>query len=287
MQHIAIRFAERMRQHAIANEAAIDESVLRGATLRGKRRPHGEAGQTYAACCRIDERRMNDECIGKERFDAGAAAACDKPMRDAAIVLQRQALFRMSECNSSERFVAMRPLSTFGAQELAPRGRVEVELLDGDCRASGERCGGNRTHRPAFDFDAPRMRPPIGARGERETRHGGDRCQRFTAKSKRRDRLEIGDRGDFRCRMPRDCERKVFAFDAGAVVGYAQALDAAASEVDINLRRARVKAVFEHLLQRGGRPLDDFAGGDLVDQQIGQRANRVHRHGRRLRDQRV
>ena len=56
-----------------------------------------------------------------------------------------------------------------------------------------------------------------------------------------------------------------------AVVGDAQPLDAAAREIDVDLRRARVEAVLQQLLQRRRRTLDDFAGGDLVDQQIGQR----------------
>ena len=75
--------------------------------------------------------------------------------------------------------------------------------------------------------------------------------------------------------MARDRERQVLALDAGAVVGDADALDAAAGEVDVDLRRARVERVLEQLLQRRRRPLDDLAGGDLVDQQVGQRADRA------------
>jgi len=43
----------------------------------------------------------------------------------------------------------------------------------------------------------------------------------------------------------------------------------AARDVDVDLRRARVEAVFEQLLQRRGRTLDDLAGSDLIDQEIG------------------
>ena len=64
-----------------------------------------------------------------------------------------------------------------------------------------------------------------------------------------------------------------------AVVGDADALDAAAGEVDVDLRRAGVERVLQQLLQRRSRPLDDLAGGDLVDQVIGQRVDRAH--GRR------
>ena len=59
------------------------------------------------------------------------------------------------------------------------------------------------------------------------------------------------------------------ALDAGAVVGDADAPDAAAREIDVDLRRAGVERVLEQLLQRRRRTLDDLAGGDLVDQVVG------------------
>ena len=43
-----------------------------------------------------------------------------------------------------------------------------------------------------------------------------------------------------------------------------------ASSLDRDVARAGVEAVFEQFLERRGGPFDDFAGGDLVDQQIGQ-----------------
>ena len=59
-----------------------------------------------------------------------------------------------------------------------------------------------------------------------------------------------------------------------AVVGDADALDAARREIDVDLRRAGVERVLQQFLQRRRRPLDDLAGGDLVDQQVGQRVDR-------------
>jgi len=125
------------------------------------------------------------------------------------------------------------------------------------------------------------------ARCQRETRHRGNGRERFTAKAQRRNRFEIGDRGDFRRRMSCDRKRKVLALDACAVVGHAQAFDAAGREIDIDLRSAGVETVLEKLFQCRRGPLDDFAGGDLIDEQIRERVNRVHRQFRRLRDQRA
>jgi hypothetical protein len=42
----------------------------------------------------------------------------------------------------------------------------------------------------------------------------------------------------------------------------------------------RVERVLEQLLERRGRALDHLAGGDLIDQQIGQRADRAHQRAR-------
>ncbi len=94
----------------------------------------------------------------------------------------------------AERFVAMAPLGRFGAQELAPRRRVEEELLDGDRGARRERGRRDRRHRAALDLDAPRMRLAGGARGERQARHRGDRRQRLAAEAERGDRLEVEHR---------------------------------------------------------------------------------------------
>ena len=135
--------------------------------------------------------------------------------------------------------------------------------------------GVDRRDGAALDLDPPRVRLARRARREREARHRRDRRQRLAAEAERRDRLEVRHRRDLRRRVARDRERQVLALDAGAVVGDADALDAAAGEIDVDLRRARVERVLEQLLQRRRRPLDHLAGGDLVDQQVGQRADRA------------
>jgi hypothetical protein len=63
----------------------------------------------------------------------------------------------------------------------------------------------------------------------------------------------------------------------------ANQLDAASGQIDIDLGSPGVEAVFQELLQRGRGTLDDFAGGDLIDELIGKRTDRVHRHARESR----
>ena len=52
--------------------------------------------------------------------------------------------------------------------------------------------------------------------------------------------------------------------DAAAVVLDADQPPAALAHLDADVGRARVQAVFDQLLDRGRRPLDHLAGGDLV-----------------------
>ena len=81
------------------------------------------------------------------------------------------------------------------------------------------------------------------------------------------------ERGDLAGGVARERERQLLARDAAAVVGDLDELRAAARELDGDLARAGVEAVFEQFLEGGGGALDDFAGGDLADQQFGQDAD--------------
>ncbi len=96
-------------------------------------------------------------CATKASPSSCSTRACRpptvRPMHDAAVVLQRERRGRMRERDAAERLVAVAPLGRFGAQELAPRRRVEEELLDGDGRARRQRRG-RRPARPC----RPRLR---------------------------------------------------------------------------------------------------------------------------------
>ena len=159
MQDIAIRFPQGMRQHPIPNEAAIDERILRSAALRGKCRPHGEAGQPHARGFGIDQCGMDDKRVGQERFDARAPAAGGQALRNATIVLQRHADFRMAKRDPPECFVAVGPFGAFGAQKFAPRRRIEIKLFHRDRRPCRECRRRDGTYGTAFNLDPPRVRP--------------------------------------------------------------------------------------------------------------------------------
>ena len=276
MQQVAVRLAQRVREHAIAHEAPVDECILAG-ELRRVRGLHGEALERERPGFRLDRRRAVDERVAQESGNARATPVREQPMDDAAVVLQREPDLGVRERDAPERFVAMAPLGRLGAQEFTPGRRVEVELLDGHRSAFGERRGCGRADGAAVDLDPPGVRTAGRARGEREARHRGNRGERFAAKAERRDRREIVDGRELRRRVPGDRQLELVALDARAVVGDTDPPDAAAGEIDVDLRCTGVERILEKLFERGRRAFNDFACRDLVDQQVGKRANLRHR----------
>ena len=180
------------------------------------------------------------------------------------------------ERDALERFVAVRVFGRLGLEKLAPRRGVEVEVAHFDRRAGAERRRHRRGKLGSFGGDRPRVPLARDAARERQARDRSDARERFAAEAETRDALEIGERLDLARRVARECELKLFARDAAPVVAHSKELHAARLEVHRNRARARVEAVLEQLLQRGGRSIDDFARGDLVGEKLGQHLDRRH-----------
>jgi hypothetical protein len=164
----------------------------------------------------------------------------------------------------------MRVFGRFGLEKLAARRSIEVKVAHFDAGAGRERtrrgCGKLRS----ICCDRPRVPVAGAAARERQVRYGGDACQRLAAKPQARNALEVGARDDLAGGVACKRERQLLLADAAAVIGHLDQLDAAARELDRDFPRAGVDAVFEQFLERGGRTVDHFAGGDLVDEQLGQ-----------------
>ena len=69
--------------------------------------------------------------------------------------------------------------------------------------------------------------------------------------------------------MTRQCQRQFLALNAAAVVADFEQLRAARGKLHGDVGGTGIETVFEQLFERRGRPLDHFAGSDLIDQQIG------------------
>ena len=223
---------------------------------------------------------MRGELLAEQRIHARTATLREQAISHVAIVLHGEADVGMRQRDAAERFFAVAVLGGIGAQEFASRRRVEIELLHCDRGTARERGWLRGADFAAIDFDAPCVRLVARPRRQGKPRHRGDAGERFAAKSERGDRLEIDRAGDLGGGMACHREIQIVAFDAIAIVGNAYELDAAACEIDIDLAGPCVDGVLQQLLQRGRRPFDHLAGGNLVDQLIRQRTNPGHQRAR-------
>ena len=110
------------------------------------------------------------------------------------------------------------------------------------------------------------------ARRDREPRDRADRGQRLAAEAERAD-VEQVVLGQLRGGVALDAERQIGARHAGAVVGHADEPPPAAVGDDLDARRAGVERVLDQLLHGARRALDHLAGGDAVDDVLGQLAD--------------
>jgi hypothetical protein len=82
--------------------------------------------------------------------------------------------------------------------------------------------------------------------------------------------LQVVEAGDLAGGVALEGQRQLVLGDAAAVVGHPDAPHAALLELHLDGRRAGVHGVLEHFLEHRGGPLDDLAGGDLVDEVVGE-----------------
>ena len=117
-----------MRQQPVAHIAAVDEEVLLvGATARGLRRA-GKPAQRQRAGLGLDGQARGGKLLAEDRCDA-IAHRLDLVMRThAAVVLQEESDIGTRQRDALEDAFAMPELGGLGAQELAPRGGVEVQV---------------------------------------------------------------------------------------------------------------------------------------------------------------
>ena len=92
-----------------------------------------------------------------------------------------------------------------------------------------------------------------------------------------RDRIVY--RREFRSGVALEGQQGVVAHHAAAVVGDPQQTPAAGLDLDADVGGAGVEGVFEKLLDYRGGALDDFAGGDLIGDLVGENSNAAHGSG--------
>ena len=164
-------------------------------------------------------------------------------------------------------------LDAGGAQETGPHGGVEKEVahVDGGARAAGRVLDALHAARQHAQAAA---RGPAGGRClDQHARHGGDRGERLAPETEGVDVAQVLGAPDLAGGVAVQTHQQVLADHAAAVVGDADAALAALFDRHRHRAGTRVQRVLDQLLHHRGRPLDDFAGRDLVRDVVRQDAD--------------
>jgi len=160
-----------------------------------------------------------------------------------------------------------------GTQELAPGRHVVEQLAYFHGGARRMRARGDIAQLAALDLQRRPVRVAGAARGQGEAADRGDRRQRFATKTERGHGFEVVQAGDLAGGVARHRQRQLLRGDPAAIVTDADQAHAALFQVDVDPGGAGIQCVFHQFLDHRRRPLDDFAGGDLVDQDFRQLAD--------------
>jgi hypothetical protein len=155
-----------------------------------------------------------------------------------------------------------------GLQELPPRRHRMEQVAHADGGTGRAPHGLQGLHVPAMHAHAHALHvlgPPRGQLEPADRRDGG---QRLAPKPQRLDVREIVERADLAGGVPLDGQRRVRGPHTVPVVVHHDAVHAALEDGDRDGRGPCVERVFQQLFHHAGRPLDDLARCDLVDQRV-------------------
>ncbi len=169
-----------------------------------------------------------------------------------------------------------RGLRALRFEKFFPRGHIIEKIRHANRRP--HRCAGRRDFLDvsALDLQDGRALRFLCARRHRHFGYAGDTGQRLSAKTERRDVINLVDAPDFARRMAHDRQLCILRRHPAAIVGDTHGCDAAALDFDLNLRRARIDCIFRELFDGIHRTLDDFAGGNLIRRDFVQNMNFRH-----------
>jgi hypothetical protein len=122
----------------------------------------------------------------------------------------------------------------------------------------------------AFDKDTSRRVTVRHPRRQFDLRDRRDRCESFAAKSESADRGKIFERAYLRRRVTLEREDRVLANHSAAVIRNTHQPSAAELDVDLDTRRSGIDRILDELFYNRSGPLDDFAGGNLVSEVVGE-----------------
>jgi hypothetical protein len=110
---------------------------------------------------------------------------------------------------------------------------------------------------------------PASASGGRDCKStlgdAADGGQRLAAEAEGADLEQVVGIAQFARGVVAERQRQVVGVDAAAVIDDADQVGTALLDIDIDARAAGVNGVLQQFLDDAGRPFDDLARGDLVD----------------------
>ena len=262
-----------MGHGTVAHRSTVDEQVLlielRARVLR--RRDHTpQAHGTGAA--RHRQRRLREALAQDlaQPCSPGRLVGCRRVAADhAAVVTDREGDIEVHEREGPHDVQDPVELRALGAQEPAPGryAREQVAHLDGGTRRVRAR---PRLGVAAVEHPAVALLGPGTVTAETQLTDGRDARECLAAKAHRRDGFQIVQAADLAGGVSRESERQLIPVDADSVVAHADAAHAALLEEQFDSPRARVEGVVEQFLDHRRGSLDDLAGRDLIDQELGQ-----------------
>ena len=276
VEDIGVRLADRVRHDLVAHEAPVHEEELRVARSACEARRRDQSAQARSRAFGAHFHRLGGEIVAEDARGALARSLGGQLRGAPPVVRKRECDARARQRDARIRLVAAREFRRLALQELAPRGRIEIEVLDLDRGAAGQGRGLDRGHRARFARDAPRVAVFGAPAHDGKTRHRTDRSERLAAEAERGGALEIFQRRDLAGGETRHRERQVVALDARAVIQHPHAAHAPFRELHRHRLRARVEAVLHQLLQRRRGTVDHLARGDLIHEQLGERPDESH-----------
>jgi hypothetical protein len=150
------------------------------------------------------------------------------------------------------------------AQELAPGRNLVEQPFDPHPGAGRQRRRPLAGRLAVIDCDSPAVGAAYPA-FQGQPRDAGDRRQGLPAEAEAGDAVDriVGELGGG---VPLEREAHLVRRHPAAVVGHFDQLEPARRQPHRDLRRSGVERILDDLLERAGRPLDDLAGSDAIDQ---------------------
>jgi len=215
--------------------------------------------------------------LGHPCQGAGLVARCLDDAHRSPIVAEAELDAFARQRQRFEQVVDMREFRALGAEEFPSRRHVVEKIAYLDAGAL------RVLRRPCLAQLATVHFQPEGGVGatlagrQRHPGHRRHRRQCFAAEAHAGHVLEVVETADLAGGVRGHGKLEFVVGDPAAVIAHADKLGATLLDVDLDAQGAGVKAVLDQLLDHRRGALDDFAGGDLVDQFRGKRANGCHR----------